>query len=426
MHDRMFRSVRQRRKSILKSVFDRPAGFHCVHISHQALWSAVSLKHRMTRRVRQGRNGVVIVCPPGGGNIGDQALVESAAWNSGSPVTLIVRHDGDYEIPLWLAIRQVSTVALPKLLYGNDLAHLRDVSRFIAIAQNAKSATFIGADIMDGCYNPRASINRWSLALLAHACGAKASILGFSWNTAPTGSARAGLLKARNTVALWVRDPASLRRARAAGATKARLCSDVVFSHPGRDLPEKIRSLPEFLDGKIGPPGSYAIVNASGYIGNDAHVIEEYKAIVSLLLSAGLTVVLLPHVARRAADLDCLKLLHQPRPCESVLIECLLSPVQVAELATGAQIVVTGRMHLAVLSSLVGTPVLTLASQGKVEGLYELLERPEWALDRNSNFSEPVGDALEEIQSADVVFPSPNARKTIERLSRAQFLSRAL
>lgn len=412
------RSVKGVGKSLIRHAAASSAGFHAVHLVHRIVAFIGATLASCGASAANQRSGVLIICPPGGGNIGDQALVESASWNSEGPVTLVVRAAGNYEVPSWLEGRSVRKVALPGLLYGMSLAHVRDVLRFLSLSRRAESVVVIGADIMDGCYNSIASVNRWSLAVLASYSGGRSTVLGFSWNSTPTASSTAGLLCANRTVALWARDPISLGRVHQLGARNAQLCADIVYAHPSESLDPDVRRLPEVLSNLVAASRRYALVNASGYIGGDEHVLSEYRALIDTFYTAGLEVVLLPHVMRGRSDLECLRVLRQD--CDAILVDHLLSPAQVSNLAANAAIVVTGRMHLAVLASMTGTPVLTLATQGKVDGLYSLLRRPEWVLDSKTQFSRGVAAALAEITAGDFRYPAA-AVENIGRLARAPF-----
>jgi polysaccharide pyruvyl transferase WcaK-like protein len=65
-------------------------------------------------------------------------------------------------------------------------------------------------------------------------------------------------------------------------------------------------------------------------------------------------------------------------------------------------------MHLAVMSLMAGTPALTIATQGKVEGLMELFGTPELCV--------PAGDGLEDrlpIAVADAIRRAPELRLRI-------------
>jgi polysaccharide pyruvyl transferase WcaK-like protein len=348
-------------------------------------------------------------------------LAESAAWNSEQPVTLIARTNSSFELPEWLAERDVSVVAMPHLLYGLGRKHLAEVLKFVQLVEKSRAVVILGADVMDGRYNAIASVNRWSLALLARAGGATSSVLGFSWNSSPNGSSVAGLRKAGASVQLWVRDPASLARVESLGAVDADLCADIVFAHPAPTLPAQFGILPSNITRRMPASGDYAIVNASSYVGSDQHVTSEYRSILKKFEIDGTTVIFLPHVMRLGSDLECLRPLFNAFSGTAVLVDELLTPTQVAHLVKNAKIVITGRMHLAVLSALVRTPVLTMSTQGKVDGLYELFGRPDWVLEAGKKFSERVIIAIEELSSSDDAFPSDQAMNNIRELSCRPF-----
>lgn len=417
----VLRSLTHKCKRYAKLIFEHQAGFYFFHFLHRVTGDLTILPNLKHRRFAGQRDGTVIICPPGGGNIGDQALAESAAWNSRGRISMLVRNSSDYTLPLWLSSRQISIIETPHLLYGTSFLHFRDVWRFALLARRSESVKIIGADIMDGSYQPRASMLRWSIAALASSCGASASILGFSWNAAPIASSVAGLNFANKRVALWARDPVSYQRLQKWGATHVRQCADIVFAHPVRSLPGQFRELPESVEQQIRELNNYVIINASGLIGAEAHVIGEYRSIIRFFHNEGVPVILLPHVTRSASDIECLRLLHNMTCRKSVLVETLLTPAQIAELTSAALLVVTGRMHLAVLSAAMETPALTLSTQGKVEGLYELLERPHWALNSSSKFSLEVRNAYKEIVTTHARFPSEDASIKLRRLSVAPF-----
>lgn len=415
------RPLRKHAGARFRTVIASSVGFHYVHSIHRLVLLILLLSTRIRRNRKTQRKGVVIICSPGGGNIGDQALTESASWNSVGPITLVMRNESNFDLPEWLAVREIAKIALPDLLYGLGLRHLRELVRFLRITQTCNSVIIIGADIMDGCYNTTASLNRWSLAILAQACGAKTSVLGFSWNATPRASSKAGMLRADGVATLWIRDPASYDRARALGARHVKLCADIVFAHPARELSTEYKRLPDFIARALESFQSYAIINASSFVGDNDHVRAEYRKMVDDFHRAGVGIVFLPHVMRKGSDLDCLLPLYKEFDGAAILIDTLLTPAQIGELTSGARIVVAGRMHLAVLSSLARTPVLTLATQGKVDGLYELLGRPEWVLESQSEFSERVQKAHSEIATSSFNFPQSDAFEKIRDLARIPF-----
>jgi polysaccharide pyruvyl transferase WcaK-like protein len=77
-----------------------------------------------------------------------------------------------------------------------------------------------------------------------------------------------------------------------------------------------------------------------------------------------------------------------------VLVTRVLEPAEVRGLAAGAALVLTGRMHLAILALTQGTPVVVLRTRGKVEGLARMFGLEPYTLDPVPGVGGEVGGAL--------------------------------
>ena len=123
----------------------------------------------------------VLLAPAGGGNIGDQALVDAFIENVDGRVSVICRRPSDYAID----DERVRVVPLLSLVYGDLIGHARDMRAFRELLRTATSFSVVGADVMDGGYGYRASANRANLARRVAEVGIDSRILGFSWNGSP-------------------------------------------------------------------------------------------------------------------------------------------------------------------------------------------------------------------------------------------------
>lgn len=312
----------------------------------------------------------VVLAPPGGGNIGDQAMVESFAENVAGPVRVVVTGPAAIAFDD-LPGGRVLPVVLPDLVYGTRLvAHLRDVRRFRTLLRDAASFSVVGADTMDGAYNLRASLRRTLVADLAAGAGVDTRVLGFSWNDRPHPAVRRALRAAsRRGVVLMLRDPVSAERARADGMQHVVGVADTVFSLTTTDDDGVADVLGDV------PAGSpVALVNVSALVGRSLDQTGEYVRVVEHLRASGLAVVLVPHVSRPGADdLDaCRRVLEALEPGTVTFVDRVLTPGQIKALCARSDLVLTGRMHLAVMALSAGVPAITLATQGKVEGLMEI------------------------------------------------------
>src|SRR4051794_22303925 len=105
----------------------------------------------------------VLIAPPGGGNVGDQAMVQAFLENTSGPVVLVVSAADALRIPAPFADR-VRVEPLPALLYGSGAKHRAAIASLAATLRSARTLSVVGADIMDGAYVPRASVARAAIA----------------------------------------------------------------------------------------------------------------------------------------------------------------------------------------------------------------------------------------------------------------------
>jgi polysaccharide pyruvyl transferase WcaK-like protein len=379
---------------------------------------------RITRR-NFGRDGVssasssrrnhVLIAPPGQGNVGDQSMVEAFCENSVHPVVLVTRYADDLSVPADLANR-VSIVPIDGLLNGRGRLHAKAVRRFTALLGDARTVSVIGADIMDGAYNPRTSVRRSDLATCARRAGFDTRVIGFSWSSQPTRSARRSLRTAGDAgVRLCLRDPLSAERARVDGVSGVVETADIVFAATSVS-PIARSSLVPFAN-------AYAVVNASGLLASHVRA-DDLARVVVHLVERGLPVLLLPHVIRPlTGDREaCKAVLRAVDPAHSNSVALwegdVVSPAEIRGIAEGATVVVTGRMHLAINALFSGVPALILASQGKVEGLARLFDRDELCLDAGPGAAERITAALDAVL-ADRESVSNDLRAQLPRIRRS-------
>ena len=326
----------------------------------------------------------VLVAPPGEGNIGDQAMVEAFLENVSGPVRVLVRRPADVRIPSQHAWR-AQLVPIPHLVYGTARIHRQSMAALAPVLDGALSLTVVGADIMDGAYSVRASSRRADVASLARSVGVDARILGFSWNGKANAGVRRSLARAgRLGTRLQLRDPISSVRARADHFANVVDVADCVFAaRTSSGL-----AATEYLGAA---PAPYAVVNASALVGRSFDQTTEYSRIVTALLEAGLRVVLLPHVVRTSGDdaAACRAVFDRLNGADGViLVNRLLAPAEVRGLCAGAEIVLTGRMHLAVQAMFHTVPAIALSTQGKVAGLMRLFNTQELCVEPGVGLAE--------------------------------------
>ncbi|MCX4189095.1 polysaccharide pyruvyl transferase family protein [Methylophaga sp. OBS3] len=346
----------------------------------------------------QVKNGVrpdtsALIAAPGGGNIGDQAMLESFLHNVDGKKLIITTNHNPVTIPSCYAL-DVEVIKMPGLIYGEPHSFTRDFIKFVRLLPSLKTLSVTGADVMDGGYNPHASAMRAYVAMFVAKYGVASRILGFSWNTKPHKKAITALRSAGKAgVQLLVRDAISHKRLNDLAISNTVLTADVVFSN-ARQQEQGIDDILAYCDGK-----NVALVNASGLIAKDIDQIEEYRAIINKLTAEQYTVVLLPHVIRDGAnDLSVCKAIADLYP-DVYFVDRLLEPDQIKRLAKTAKLVVTGRMHLSIMSINAGTPAIVLSTQGKVDGLMAFFSLPELSLEPTAGFGQKVVALIDQVQN---------------------------
>jgi len=333
--------------------------------------------------------------------------LQSAIAQSSGKSKILVRSRSDYPE----AITAGSTVVVtPDLIYGSYAKRFIAIAKLLSALTRCQRSIVIGADIMDGTYQETPSIARFQFAWLAGKATGDSRIVGFSWSPDATPSCRsAAKVVHASGVRLYARDPRSRDRLRAIGVD-AVLTSDIVFGD--RSYP-KPTGLAAVADTASKP---YVVLNISGLSHHAETLLEAYVAIANHLHSRGYVIYLLPHVRRdRDGDLAVAHRLHHRVGEGQSRLANLETPLEVASLAAGAALVVTGRMHLAVLSMMQGVPTVAIASHGKVEGLMELfgtgrlvvdparvqngalLDAAEYALSNRRQLSEQIRARLPEV-----------------------------
>jgi polysaccharide pyruvyl transferase WcaK-like protein len=335
----------------------------------------------------------LLLAAPGNGNIGDQAMFESFLASVEGPVCVLVRNAQHVTVSA-VHRGRVDVVSLPALVYGTGRSHVRDVRRFRSLLGGATSLSIIGADVMDGAYNLRASLRRALLAELAAGSGVDTRILGFSWNANPRDAAVRALQKAsRRGAVLMLRDPFSAERARADGLENVVSVADTVFSLKDADE-DAARSLVDLPSGR-----HLALVNVSALIGRKFAQEDDYEAVVRHLHARGFDVLLVPHVCVPGMDdrAACRAVLDRVDLARTAMIDRVLSPAEIKGLCAQADLVLTGRMHLSIMALSAGVPAITLASQGKVEGLMSLFEAPFLAVEPRPGMAADIIDTVDRV-----------------------------
>jgi colanic acid/amylovoran biosynthesis protein len=337
----------------------------------------------------------VILNSPGSGNIGDQAMFESFIANVQDEIVAIVRSTDAYSLPSSSLSSRVSFLVLPSLVYSKFAAHYRDIWILGRSIRNATSFSVMGADIMDGGYGVHSSMVEWNIARTIQDAGIPARILGFSWN----GKAHPEIVRqAREAglsgVRILPRDPDSCERLLKDDVSSVTQASDMVFAFPSSSVTSSSRPV---MNTDTNAEKKMAVVNVSGLIGSRIEQNVEYEHVLETLEDLGYSCLLLPHVSH--SNVDDIAAISSLRAQSAVASRArfqqeLMSPTDVLEIVRKADVVVTGRMHLSILALSTCTPVIVLATQGKVSGLMKLFGIPDHCVEPTVGFGRRIARLL--------------------------------
>lgn len=252
----------------------------------------------------------------------------------------------------------------------------------------ADGLAVMGADVMDGCYDVLRSARFALIADLAARRGLRSTILGFSFNRAPTASL-AAVFDALGTAArVHVRDGLSIERFRRFTGAQATLVADSAFLLKPAPPNERLEAVHAWAarrreagDRVLG----FNTHNKLYGIASEAQAAAQLGPLAELLgeLSSSCNVswLMLAHDFRDIShDNMCL------RPLAAALRERLgerllypqsdWSSAEIKALCGDIDGVVTGRMHLAIASLGRGTPVACQTYQDKFHGLFDHFDLP--------------------------------------------------
>lgn len=335
---------------------------------------------------------------PGNGNIGDQAMLDSFVNYLNGNCVLIVENIDKFKSANTSTV-EMQYVEIPNLIYGNFFENMVAIFSILRLSPKMKSLSIIGADVMDGHYNLRASINRLFLLRIINSLKIETRVTGFSWSPKANAVATKLLRKISERTQLYLRDPDSAHRLRNDQIEKIYEVADLAFLDKSSvDFPE----VDLWVANAVKP---IVIVNISGLGLTDARLSQdhmcEYISIVKFLKLNGFRILLAPHVFRFGdGDLEVSKVLFRSAcTSEDFLIKQAFSPAQERHLLKSVSFVITGRMHVAVMALSVGKPAIAIETMGKVKGLFDLFKLSHYCVTRDDNFGARVIRLVERLQS---------------------------
>ena len=314
-----------------------------------------------------------LVIPPAvPGSIGDAAML--------STTIRVLRSKGFQKVDLlygekWPLDEQVDErIPSSRFFYNNspkEEAHL--VNRLAKYSH----VYFVGADVLDGAYNPGSICRRISLIKEASIAGRSAVILGSSYNESPEVSTLNAIRSLPRQVKVCARDPQSFLRLKRVMSREILLVADVAFLlEPKPEEPSALNAI-RWIVGRRKKGNQVVALNINYLqIEKDPSLLDAYANIMERLLYENVSLLLVPHDSRTdRPDVYHLRTLEDrfksAFPDKLYLLETA-SPGAVKASLAQVDMLVTGRLHAMILAMGSGTPSIGIVYQSKFEGVFEL------------------------------------------------------
>lgn len=392
----------------------QPRFQHALNGKRRALTALAACARSCAPSIASG--DVILVPPAAPGSLGDQAMMEgllnALTHVPPSRCRIGVRSPGeDWRLPG----NKLGCIDLGSIL--RPAASGWDFARLAVETLSCRHAYVLGADVLDGNYGESSSISTIGLGHFWASIGVPVTICGFSFNESPSPECAAALAALPRSVVLCARDPLSHQRLLHRLGRDVRLTADLAFLVEPRTESEATQALERWIRYHRSAGSLCLGVNLNCLfarrLGFDQDcLIRSYLAAFRRLASCcgSLCILGIPHDSRGAGgDWKLLDLfarrVHEERLADIRVLHQDVAPAEVKHLCTFLDMVLTGRMHVAIASLGSGTPVGCITYQGKFEGLMQHFGLSECTL--------PPADAFRRQRLPEFLFSLVNRRRTL-------------
>lgn len=336
---------------------------------------AVARLVRVLRSIAPQRAREVFLVPPAtAGSLGDQAILQ------GILEALLPRRARLARQVLPASFRPQSTRGLVDAGTMRLVLHSRRwVARFLFELSRCRCLVILGADVIDGRYDLEQALLYLHACRLAAEAGVPARVASFSFSDKPAPEVVNSLARMPQAVRFFVRDPVSLERFRSATGQEATLAADAAFlmaptaeSETAREAIGVCREWRTKGHTLIG-----VNINPLTLPGPVGEGIDAYAAELSAFLRERpeIRLLLVPHDTRPLhSDVEALSSLLARLDVtggRAAMVRPPLDAWDARAVVREVDVVVTGRMHLAISALSQAVPAIGVAYMGKFEGLMQ-------------------------------------------------------
>ncbi|WP_422136919.1 MULTISPECIES: polysaccharide pyruvyl transferase family protein [unclassified Endozoicomonas] len=264
----------------------------------------------------------------------------------------------------------------------NIFAHVKDYDASICI----------GADVMDGYYSDIKSLRLWLISDLMARHGKKTIIGGFSFNSLPATFTKLFLTKfISDKIIVNLRDSCSLKRYDQIARFDAKLVADNAFML-APTLSKEVSDIKKWVEIQKNNKRMVVIFNIHPILVPDrskeklTSMINSCAQTVDFIISEyNASVLFVAHDFRdkNTGDVFMLNEIYSKCKSDKSYLSTVFNDIPASDLkglASLADLVITGRMHLSIAALGSGVPILGITYQDKFEGLIKHFELPSYVL----------------------------------------------
>ncbi|MDX2240838.1 MAG: polysaccharide pyruvyl transferase family protein [Leptolyngbyaceae cyanobacterium bins.302] len=337
-----------------------------------------AMLHGLLRKHHDDSNLSALFIPPAmeAGSLGDEAMLVGSIQ--------YLREQGFKKIGI------VSSISAENWGYLDNIDDVVTVNSrfdhftFIKTVSRYSHFYCLGADTMDGYYSDHSTLRLIRFAKLAANTKAEVTILGFSFNKKPTQLSIDAISDLPENVRLCSRDPISHKRITQNVKRPVNLVADLAFLLQPAQKSKLVETIREWIQAQkaegriiIGVNLNNLSLKGSKHL-NSRNLVQVYADALTEIYAKcpSLSFLMIPHDSRgEVSDVSLAEDLLQTLP-DSLKLFCAKVPfpcraVEIKAFCVNLDLVLTGRMHLAIACLGQSTPVAGITYQGKFEGLLE-------------------------------------------------------
>ena len=335
-----------------------------------------------TRRSDKRDQTCLILPPAPPGSLGDQAVIQALVnelCKKGAPRISVIGYENSREWSFLPGIAEEPYLdALESMGRGlkESFCFAKKISRFATLY-------VIGTDVLDGKYNEKDSLLRIKLMEIVSKIGMDVRVVGFSFNENPSPSCVNALRDLPKKIILKSRDPVSRSRIEARTQREVVLTADIAFLLESDEKSEAIADIISWIEHEKNSGRVVIGLNINHHLNylepklSTEEIINKYFSVfIKKISQENISVVGIPHDYRgEVNDVTLLTEFEKRFPPEIsrhiLVMPSPRTPGEIKAVCKHLDLVFSGKMHLAIASLGVGTPVGCVTYQGKFEGLFE-------------------------------------------------------